>query len=226
MNNVQIKKSYSSFLDKLKKPKPVITIWHKLIFLSPIFIIILIIKGNQWYVDYQLSYHGIETMATIKTVSSVGVRDPVEIENVAFEFTAGDSIYTGYTIAETNNNYAFAENGLPLSIGDKYVVRFVKNNPEIYKLDFNKPDVQTILHYIKIASEILFKLNYFPLNKNQPGCCFCLSTNIFRKYGFDGLAKILFHDESVVENMKYNSITHKKLMENKEVKDLIKKCKE
>jgi hypothetical protein len=224
MNKLQIKKSQSSYLDKLKKPKPVITIWHKLLFLSPILITLLIFKGNEWYNKYQLSYHGAETMATIKIVSFIGVRDPVEIENVAFEFNTGDSIYTGYTNATTNNNYVIAGNGLPLSVGDEYLIRFVKYNPDIYKIDYDKPSARTMLNYIKTASEILFRLNYFSYNKNQQSCCFCLSKNIFHKYGFDGLAKILFHNEAIVENLNHNSITFNNLMRNKEVKKIVIEC--
>jgi len=226
MNDVQLKNTQFSFIDKLKKPKPEITIWHKLIFLSPILIIIFILRGNQWYVDYRLAHNGIETIATITLVSNVGVRDPVEINNIAFEFSTGDSIYTGYTVAETNNNYAIAKNGLPLSIGDKYIVKFVHNNPGIYKINFYKPSVETILNYINIASDILEKENYFPCNKNQKQFCFCLSLNIFRKFGFDGLAKILFYNESVIENINHNSLTFKRLIGSKDVKEIIAECKE
>lgn len=221
--NVLIKKNNWSF--KTKKNAEIKT-WHKLLFLSPIFIIVLLFKGNDWYNNYQLSKNGVETWATITMVSNIGVRNPVEIENIAFEFKVNDSIITGYSIAETNNNYAFAKNGLPLSMGDKYSLKYVKNNPDHYQLDLSKADSNTINHYIQLTSVTLKKFDFFPETEFKQKNCACLANGIYQKFGLDGLSSILFYNESVVENLSNNSITFKNLMKKKEVQEMIKNCSE
>ncbi len=206
------------------KKKPQITLWHKLIFLSPIFAIILIIKGNEWYSEYQLSNNGIETIATITIVSNIGVRDPVEINNVEFEFKYNDSIVKGYSLAQINNNFAISKNGMPLFIGDEFTVLYVKDNPDIYELKYEEPSINTIKKYILITSATLASIGIYHNNQNQVKQCDCLSQNIYKKFNLDGLATIIFHNELFAENIIHNSITFKKFIINKEVKELIKMC--
>ena len=75
------------FNNKLSiKKKVELKLWHKLLFLSPIFIIVLLFKGNEWYRNYMLSNYGKETTAKITFVSLTGVHDQFEIDNVAFNF--------------------------------------------------------------------------------------------------------------------------------------------
>ncbi|PIP54420.1 MAG: hypothetical protein COX07_05440 [Bacteroidetes bacterium CG23_combo_of_CG06-09_8_20_14_all_32_9] len=180
---------------------------------------------NDWYREYQLLNNGIETVAKITKVSSVGVRDPVEIENVAFEFAYHDSIINGYTVAETNNKYALTPDGMPLSVNDEFTVKLVKGKPEIYELDFSKPSLKTIEHYIDITSKTLINLKIFTAGEKQKSQCICLSQNIFLKYGTDGLAMVLFNDEFMTENFSHNAVTFKKFIGKKEVKELIERCK-
>ena len=206
------------------KKKLQITIWHKLLFLSPVFVIILIIKGNEWYSEYQLLNNGIETVAAITIVSSIGVRDPVEINNVEFEFSYNDSIVKGYSLAQINNNFAFSENGMPLFVGDEFTLKYVKDNPEIYELNYNKPTYKTIEKYIFITSETLAAIGIYPKSQSQIKQCNCLSKKIYNKYNLDGLATIIFHDELIVENIMHNSFAFKKFINKKEVKELIKMC--
>ncbi len=216
----------SLFTGKFKKAKPKIKLWHKLLFLSPVFIIVLIYKGNDWHKKDQLANKGKDTFAIITNISNAGIRDPFEIENVAFEFRTGDSIYTGYTQAETNNHYAFANNGLPLFVGDKYKVRYVSDNPAIYEIDLKEPDPQTLIFYFNKTADVLRKLDLFKNCKDTERSIACFVQNVFLKYSYDGLATILFHDEYMAENISHNAIAFKRFLEKKEVKELMKKCSE
>lgn len=206
------------------KKKPLITIWHKLLFLSPIFAIILIFKANEWYSEYQLKNNGTETYAIITKISSAGVRDPSEVENVEFSFHDNDSIVFGYTIAKTNSNYAIADNGMPLSIGDEFIVRYVTDNPDIYLVYFDKPSKTTIKSYINLTTLSISILNIFNKSEKQITQSECLANKIYEKFGTDGLATIYFNNELIVENIIHNSITYKNFINKKEVKELIKMC--
>ena len=208
------------------KRKPQITIWHKLIFLSPIFVIILIFKGNEWYNNYQLSNNGIETLAKITKVSNVGVRDPVEVENVEFEFKYRNSLVKGYSLAKINGDYAISDNEMPLFIGDEFTLRYVKNNPEIYLINYNNPSKKTIEKYINITSISISNINLYQKGPNQKKQCECLSKNIFQKLGIDGLSSLFFNNELIIENIKHNSITFKNFITKKEVLQIINNCKQ
>lgn len=208
---------------KLKK-KTELKLWHKLLFLSPILIIVLIFKGNEWYRNYKLSNNGIETTANISFVSLTGVRDQFDIENIAFTFNYHNSIITGYGIAETNNNYVLLPNGMPLMVNDEFKVKYVNDNPDIYKVDFSRPEISTIINYLKNTTDTLKKINNLINSNVQNINYFCLSKNIYYKFGIDGLATIIFYNENIVENFKHNSITFNKFISKKEFKELLKKC--
>lgn len=207
------------------KKKIELKLWHKLLFLSPIFIIVLIFKANEWYRNYMLSNYGKETTAKIIFVSLTGVHDQFEIDNVAFCFKCSDSLITGYTSVETNDNYVLLPNKMPLLVNDEYTVKYVCNNHDIFEINFSKPTVQTLINYIKITSDTLMKLKYFENSILQKNKCFNLAKLIYFKYGTDGLATILFWNESFAENFKNNSITYNKFIAEKSFKELLEKCK-
>lgn len=215
-----------SFPGRFNKSKPKIKLWHKLLFLSPVLIIVMIFKGNEWYGNYRLKNNGKSTFAVITYISTSGVRDPLEIDNVAFEYIAGDSVYTGYTIAQTNNSYAFANNGLPLSTGDRYKIIYVSDNPDIYEIDLKEPDPQTLIYYLNQAAKVIGNQKIFSDCKDEEKSIACFVQNVFLKFSYDGLATILFYDEYIAENISHNAITFKRFMKKKEVKELIKKCSE
>ncbi len=199
-------------------------LWHKLLFLSPILIIALLFKANEWYRNYQLSHNGVETTAKITFVSLTGVHDQFEIDNVAFNFNYHDSVITGFTTAETNDNYVLLPNGMPLFVNDEFVVKYVNFHPDIYEIDYSKPKISTLLNYITITTDTLIKLKYFKYSNVQKEQCFCLAKLVYYKYGTNGLAIILFYNESIANNFKHNSITFNKFIVTNEFQKLFKKC--
>ena len=225
MNSSQINKS-PIFNLKNKKKDPVLKLWHKLLFLSPIFIIVIIYKGNEYYKEYRLNTYGKETFAMITKISNAGVRDNFDIENIAFEFKADGNTITGYTQAETNNNYAFASNGLPLSVGDFYKVKYDSLNPELYFTNLSEPDPKTLVYYFNQAAKVIKKKNIFNDTYDPDLSIACFVQNIFIKYNYDGIATILFYDEYIAENFSHNAIKFKNFFDSEEVKLLIEKCSE
>ncbi|PIY04405.1 MAG: hypothetical protein COZ21_06730, partial [Bacteroidetes bacterium CG_4_10_14_3_um_filter_31_20] len=104
-------------------------------------------------------------------------------------------------------------------------VKYVEDNPDINEVNFLKPTVNTLINYIKITSDTLIKLKYFENSILQKNRCFNLAKLIYFKFGTNGLATIIFWNESVAENFKHNSITFRKFISNKEFKEMIEKCK-
>lgn len=212
-----------TFTFKEKKIKPTLKLWHKLVFLSPVFIIALLFKYSSWQKEYRLTNKGVATVATITRISFSGIRDVFDIENVEFEFFANNNKYTDYTIATTNTNYIFAGNGMPLSTGDKFRVIYYKDDPSVNECDLFQPDTKTLLSYFDKTREIIDRNNLFNL-QGRTDVIFCFTKHIFKKYGIDGLATIYFHDEFLVENFKYNTSEFKNFVQKKEVQAFLRTC--
>jgi|GEM_PF-5131356 hypothetical protein len=193
--------------------------WHKLLFLSPIIIIALILKGNEWYESYMLNQNKDSTWAVLTKVTLSGVRDAFDTDNVAFEYIVGGNYYTGTVSVPVNHKYVLGNLDLPLFEGQRYRLYFASNKPNISKIDFTKPDTTTILGYIKKASYIVQKLLNIDIEKAK-----CIANKIFITFGYNGLAYIFFHNEFVVENFKHNSKTFSSFWGREEIKTIINNC--
>lgn len=203
-----------------RKPEFQLKTWHKLVFLSPIFLIILLFKGNDWYRAYMLKAFKDSTWATITKVTLAGVRDAFDTENVAYSYTVGDSTYTSFVSVPVNHRYVIGNLNLPLFTNQRYRVYYASNKPHISKIDLSMPDSLTIQKYINEASYLIGQiLSESNLNRTQ-----CIAKMIFDKFAFDGLAYIFFYDEYVVENFKHNSQTFKTFWNSNEVKQIINSC--
>ncbi len=194
--------------------------WHKVLFLSPIFLIAIIFKAEEWYCSYLLAHDSDSTLAVLTKVTFSGVRDEFDTENVAFEYKVGDSIYIGYVSVPVNHRFVIGPLGLPLFSGQRYKLYFVRYKPHIYRIDITKPDSATVESFIQGAAKILQKINpSFSYLKN-----YCIATNIFKYYQYDGLAHIFFYDEYIVENFKHNTQKFKRFWQEENVKKIIKEC--
>lgn len=209
-----------TFNRKLKRPKYLKT-WHKLLFLSPIILILFIFKGYEYYTEYQLKHFGVHTWAKITKVSLSGVRDEFENNNIEFVFTVNDTDYWGYTMQKTNYRYAINDLDIPIFLNQQYQLTYVKDQPSIYKINFSKPHVNTVLLYLNDVSKIIQHIEHCDSLQS-----WCIAYAIFQQYRFEGIAQLYFYDEYVVENFKHNKNTFAKFWQSPPIKAIIKKCLE
>lgn len=202
------------------KKKAELKNWHKLLFLSPIIFIVLIFKANDWYSLYRLSHYGEKTWAKITKVALDGVRDEYDIYNVQLVYKVEGSICVAYTTASVNNRYVINPLDIPLFPEQEYEITYDKENCERYSVDLSKPNVATIILYLKDVSMIIAKLENTSNIESM-----CIAREIFRNFGFDGLAYLYFYDEYVIENLKHNKQNFPKFWNSKKVKEIIAKCK-
>ncbi|MCX7862884.1 MAG: hypothetical protein N2449_07800 [Bacteroidales bacterium] len=217
-------KSLPSRHKKLKLPNKksefVLKWWHKLLFLSPIIIIALLFKVNDWYQSYMLHQYKDSTWATIIATSTSGIRDAFDTENVAYQYRVNDSTYTGYTSVPVNHRFAIGILGIPVLSNQRYKLYYAKNKPHIAKLDLSQPDSVTIQGFIEDASR-----NIHTIMKNiDINTSICVAYNIFKEFRYDGLAYVYFYDEYVIENFTHNSQTFHTFWNSDEVQGIIKNC--
>jgi hypothetical protein len=206
---------------KKRKPEFQLKTWHKLVFLSPIFLIILLFKGNDWYRAYMLKANKDSTWATITKVTLTGVKDAFDTENVVYSYTVGDSIFTEHVSVPVNHRYVIGSLDLPLFPNQRYRVYYASNKPHISEINLSVPDSQTIRNYINEASYLIGQI----LSESSEERTKCIAQKIYDKFGYDGLAYIFFYDEYVVENFKHNSQTFKTFWNSNEVMQIISSCK-
>ncbi len=202
------------------KPEFRLKTWHKLVFLSPIFLIILLFKVNDWYRSYMLKVYKDSTWATITKVSLAGVRDAFDIENVAYSYKVGDSTYTSSVSVPVNHRFVIGSLNLPLFTNQRYRVYYASNKPHISEINLSAPDSLTIQKYIDEASYLIGQI----LSESRMERTKCIAQKLYQKFGFDALAYIFFYDEYVVENFKHNAHTFKTFWNSNEVKQIIESC--
>lgn len=203
---------------KIKSPK-VLKWWHKLLFLSPILLILFIYKGIDWYREYQLKNNSNQTWALVTRVSLGGIRDEFDSDNIQFQYNVDGKIYFGYASERVNDQFVFSNNDIPIFPNHKYRLKYVKNNPEIYKIEFEQPDIQTLLSYLKDVANIIIqkeKLGYQD--------AFCIAQNVFKVFGFDGLAQFYFANSYMVDNFKHNSSSFSSFWTSAKIQEIKNKC--
>lgn len=216
MKQFPVKKT--TFNPKLKQTK-VLKGWHKLLFLSPILIILFVFKGYEYYTEYKLKHFGVDTWAKITRVSLSGVRDEFENNNIEFLFTVNDSDYFGYTMQKNNYRYVINDLDIPIFPNQQYQLTYVKDHPSIYKINFSKPNVNTILMYLNDVSKIIQHLEHCDSLQS-----WCIAYAIFKQYQFEGIAQLYFYDEYTVENFRHNENTFTKFWQSPTVRAIVKNC--
>lgn len=201
------------------KSQKVLKWWHKLLFLSPILLILFIYKGIEWYNEYQLTNNSVETWATVTRVSLGGIRDEFDSDNIEFQYKVEDSTYYGYVSERANEHFVFNQNDIPIFPNHRYRLKYVKTHPTIYKIEFEQPDISTIISYLNDVSQIIIEKE--KINHNQ---AFCIARLIFKEFGFEGLAQLYFHDAYMVDNFKHNSSSFNSFWTSANVQEIKKHC--
>lgn len=208
------------------KRKFVLRWWHKLLFLSPVILILLIFKANDWYNAFLLQNNSQTTWATITKVNLIGVRDEFDTENIEFTYKVNKQTFTDYTSVKVNNKYVIGPLDIPVYPKQQFMVRYAVTKPSVVKIYMERPNMATIIGFMEDVAINLIK--NIPDTKNtisekQAGC---IARNIFRYKGFEGLAYFYFFDEPVVENFKYNSNSFHTFFQSEEVKKIMDECKQ
>ncbi|NSW44204.1 MAG: hypothetical protein HPY79_00020 [Bacteroidales bacterium] len=214
----QLPNKKSAFNPKLKQQN-VLKGWHKLLFLSPILLILFIYKGYDYYIDYKLKYNGVNTWAKVTRISLSGIRDEFENNNIEFTYRINDSTYFGYTMQTTNHRYVISDLDIPIFPGQEYQLTYVKDNPSICQINFSKPNVKTVLMYLNDISKIIRHIEHCDSLQS-----WCIAYSVFKQHQFEGLAQLYFYDEYTVENFKHNKDTFTKFWQSSDIKAIKNKC--
>ena len=164
-------------------------------------------------------------------------RDPVKTElqvvglatkRVIYQFISGDSIIQDRRYVGRYGLEMLAGNGLPLRIGDQFEVVYSNEDPSYHKINYEKVSPETMRRYLRLSSEGLKSIygdDWRDLEEGDQNVrALCMSLLIFNEYGFDGLAKIVFHDASFLSNFAHNSIRWRFLIDDEAYREIYESC--
>ncbi len=100
------------------------------------------------------------------------------------------------------------ENGMPLSEGDEFIVRFVPGKPRIQQIDFSRPTENQLRSYFARAEAKYAQLH--PDISQQ--LLSCLTQAAFELEGVGGLADFVFQETSPEENPTHNRQSFQRLV--------------
>ncbi|PKP22713.1 MAG: hypothetical protein CVU05_02740 [Bacteroidetes bacterium HGW-Bacteroidetes-21] len=207
--------------DIIKFPKKDNLSWKvKLLWFSPILVIAFLMKFPEWRRNYLLDTYGKQTTATID-ISSIS--DISETKNVLFHFYVDGKQYQGFESVPANYKYVFTPFGMPLNRGHKFVVKYYSEDPEVNQIDLNQPMAENMIDYL---NDVIGALNESDICKDTKDGYFklCVAVSLFKSFGFDGWADIMFYDEYFFENFSNNSFTFRSLTNSNEFKEILSKC--
>ena len=196
--------------------KTVLPYKYKLLWFSPIIIIAFIVKFPDWRKNFLLNNYGKETVAKIELRTTSGLRSEFDEKN--------EKQYRGFESCPVNSNYVFNTFGLPIEPEQKYIVSYYPENPEINKIQLNKPLSENMAVYLFYVAEIIQNVGIIEGNNNNLHNCLCIAISLFKQFGFDGWANIIFNEEYLLENLSHNGYSYRRMINSDDFKKIKQKC--
>lgn len=147
---------------------------------------------------------------------------------IRYEYTVRGVRYEHEMHVSKASYYNYSDNGMPIFEGDKYGLNFNLEKPDIHEVDFYQVHPATVEHYLKMTDEII--PSAFPELFDKMGdsekytASRCLALQIFELNGFDGMASLIFHSESFLENWNHNSWSFDDFKESSEFEEALQHC--
>jgi hypothetical protein len=131
----------------------------------------------------------------------------VSPSEITYFYTVNGQSYSAETRA-ADESIVVLENGMPLEEGDEFVITYVPNNPNLNKIDYNRPTKHQINLYRKRAIGRHINLNP-QLDSIHTVCLVDIALEI---KGIKGLADIYFQQAKPRDNPRNNKNTYGKLV--------------
>lgn len=151
--------------------------------------------------DYQYSIlqnNGREGKAKIMKVSS---------SEITYFYVVNGQSYSAET-RSSDPSIIVLENGMPMEEGDEFIITYAPNNPNLNKIDYNRPTPAQVERYRQRA--ISQHLSSHPETDSLRAVC--IVDLAFEAKGISGLADIYFQKASPDDNPRNNKNTYGRLV--------------
>ncbi|WP_210758320.1 J domain-containing protein [Croceimicrobium hydrocarbonivorans] len=177
-------------------------------------------KSYFWIIDYEIDSNPAQTMAKV-----VGI----ENHRVVYQFVVGDEVYEERAYVKGSGIKMYAANGMPLKIGDQFVLRYRKDDPYFHDLNTYSVASHTFNRYIDLASEAILQYSYNKMEE-EPNLikkveARCMAYLIYQKFGIEGLASCYHFDTHPFDHFKDNSLSWYFFWDKDEVREIREACR-
>ncbi len=156
-------------------------------------------------VSYSSYYAWFNNQAYANSDTVMGSITFVDYRSFNIKFKTAERLYD----LNKNGNRSFedlnGENGMPLEVGEEFLVVYNKQNPEYFDVLYEPLTKQTFRIYEQITTakiEYYLKENNYKFEEYRANCMFHL---LYKEFGVDGLAHMYFFNEPLIENTDHNS---------------------
>jgi len=180
---------------------------QSLLFLAVLIVLVgtvsyfMIKRDNTSIADYHsviLQNNGEEGKAQIITVSS---------SEITYLYMVNGQSYSSETRA-VDKSIVVLENGMPMEEGDEFIITYIPNNPNLNKIDYNRPTKNQVERYR--SRTIQQHLNFNPQVDSVHTAC--LVDIALETKGIKGLADIYFQQAAPEDNPRNNKQTYGRLV--------------
>ncbi len=178
-------------------------------FIRAIYVLVtILVMVGAWYLTSSLRNYLIiaqnpkEHYATVVSVS------PRRIE---FMYANGNDVYRNHAYVWKSKGEMRSGEGMPIAMGDQFVIRFNDDQPEYFKLLYHQPSPRTMQRYFGLTIYKLLVLNEEKWThlgfEERKVLAMNMARETFKKFGIEGMSNIYFSDTFILENIQNNSFT-------------------
>ncbi len=175
-------------------------------FLAGLAVLITLILIGSSYMKKEYTPSMASLLAASGQETSAKVFFPTPQE-ATYNFVANGKIYSDKAPFKLDINTVL-ENGMPMEDGDEFLVKYSSSQPEVNKIQFNRPTAKQIEVYQHRAVSKYLELH--PTENED--YCNCLASIAYELEGVNGYAKFYLQDLTHSQNKRYNSDSFHRLI--------------
>lgn len=120
-------------------------------------------------------------------------------------------------------NTLYYENGMPLEIGQEYMIVYNTVEPEYFKIIGEHYTQATLISYLNLTKP---KIKRWLMEDGlyQTGMEECVFQNVYRTMGIEAIAQLYYYDEALLDNFTNNAMTFSTFKNKSQIKDILNVC--
>lgn len=171
----------------------------------------------RWYFKSMVTTNHVQTYARVTAIGYNRV-------TYAFADAEGNEVLDKEYVSN-NGIEMLADNGMPLKIGDIFLLDFNAADPSYHLIDYERIHRKTLDRYLKLTEVSLLKhLDREGLKMSPKIYARCVALLVFQKEGLEGLAKIHHAETNPLEYVSYNKWTWAFFKKSDAFQDILATC--
>lgn len=190
-------------LNRSRKKRNRKDLYQSLAFIGALMIAVMIGTATMYYLNRDISQptmvHQLSSMGK-ETHARILMEPDGKGKKIQYFFVVDGKPYTVETPFNDNESPVLLETGMPLEVGDEFIVRYLPGNPLLHDISFDRPSRGTLEAY-KERAIATYREQYPEASKQTSNC---LAEVAYKQKGIQGYAMMYFSQLSSAENKLFN----------------------